>query len=310
VPNTTQASGSASWRDVVAVAVVVALLAAAVPGANAVRAAWQVGPASRGHGVVQVLVDALAVVLAVAAAVVTMVAAMTVLWRRRRLNEDSGRVWQEPIRAPWTRAGLVTLVLFASAAPFLALAMVRRFPTHQSAPTVASTGVVSSTPPGGAGGPAAGPSHGGLLLVAGLGLVALLLLILIGGRAARRRTRVPAPALRQAPATPSTAEALAAASHAGAEALSGQDPRTAVLRCYAAMAEALRRVGVAGRAAEVPSELLARAAATGMVPAAPASELTDLFGEAQFSSHPFTETQRQAATVALERIRRALAGAP
>ena len=59
--------------------------------------------------------------------------------------------------------------------------------------------------------------------------------------------------------------ALTEASAAAARALVGDDPRTAVLRCYAAMATALRLAVVPGRASDVPGELLRRAADAGTV---------------------------------------------
>jgi hypothetical protein len=145
--------------------------------------------------------------------------------------------------------------------------------------------------------------------IGAVGLAALVVLALVGLVAPRRR---PALAGRgeSASAAPSAAALLAGASRAGAATLSDDDPRTAVLRCYAAMATALRRTGVPGRASDVPSEFLRRAAASGVVATTPVRELTALFGEARFSSHPFAEAQRQAAVAALTRIRRDLAGRP
>ena len=136
------------------------------------------------------------------------------------------------------------------------------------------------------------------MAVAALGLLGVLLLALLARRSTRRRSGV---AIRRPRRTAGTALAQAAA--AGATELSGDDPRTAVLRCYAAMARVLARAGVSGRASDVPRELLARAAANGTVPAGPVRELTDLFGAARYSSHPVTEADRQAAATALQRIR-------
>ena len=286
---------SPGWRDALAVAAVVLLLVVAVPGANAVPAGWRAGTAPRSLAAPAVLFDALAVALALAAAwfVVTLVA-----WLRRPRRKDTEpEVVPAPAdHGPWARPVAVAVAVLAVAAPFAGLAIVRHFPAHPSAPVPVPSAEVS---PGPQPGPAT-PSHvSKLVAVAVFGLAGMLLGALVFW-STRRQTRQP-------PRT--AAAALADAAQAGTAALSGDDPRTAVLRCYAAMARALRHGGVAGRASDVPGELLARAAASAAVPAQPAGGLTDLFGAARYSSRPVTEAHRQAATAALARIRDTLGGA-
>jgi hypothetical protein len=77
------------------------------------------------------------------------------------------------------------------------------------------------------------------------------------------------------------------------------DARSAIIACYVAMEESLARAGTARAAADTPDELLARAAARGLVTGAAPARLTALFYEARFSSHPMRPTARDAAEHAL-----------
>ncbi len=77
------------------------------------------------------------------------------------------------------------------------------------------------------------------------------------------------------------------------------DARTAIIACYLAMEESLAREGAARAAADTPGELLARAAAAGLIRGRAAATLTALFYEARFSSHPLGTAQRDAAAGAL-----------
>jgi len=80
------------------------------------------------------------------------------------------------------------------------------------------------------------------------------------------------------------------------------DARAAIIACYLAMEESLARAGTARASAETPDELLARAARTLLVAAGAASQLTALFYEARFSSHPLGSTQRDVAERALAEL--------
>ncbi|HUZ51789.1 MAG TPA: DUF4129 domain-containing protein [Streptosporangiaceae bacterium] len=77
------------------------------------------------------------------------------------------------------------------------------------------------------------------------------------------------------------------------------DARAAIIGCYLAMEESLAEAGAARGAAETPDELLARAVDGGLVHGAPAAQLTALFYEARFSTHPMPAARRDEAEQAL-----------
>jgi hypothetical protein len=107
-----------------------------------------------------------------------------------------------------------------------------------------------------------------------------------------------------------TGEALAGAVQAGRQALTDDaDPRRAIIACYAAMEMSLGDGGISRRKADTPTELLQRAAEAGLVQGHAAQTLTDLFGEARYSTHPMGEHQRDQARAALEAISVHLAAA-
>ncbi|HWG03010.1 MAG TPA: DUF4129 domain-containing protein [Trebonia sp.] len=81
------------------------------------------------------------------------------------------------------------------------------------------------------------------------------------------------------------------------------DARAAIIACYVAMESSLAARGTARGAAGTPDELLARVVSTGIVrglAAGAAEELTTLFYEARFSSHPLGQEDRDAAQRALD----------
>jgi hypothetical protein len=78
------------------------------------------------------------------------------------------------------------------------------------------------------------------------------------------------------------------------------DARLAIIACYVAMEQSLARAGTARADTETPDELLARAAAAGVVQGREAARLTELFYEARFSSHPVPAAHRDEARAALE----------
>jgi hypothetical protein len=98
-------------------------------------------------------------------------------------------------------------------------------------------------------------------------------------------------------------ERLAQAVDSGRRALlDGDDARTAVIACYLAMQESLAGSGVARRASDTPQDLLERAVAGGLPAAASTAELTALFREARYSTHPMDGGHRDRATAALAAI--------
>ncbi|MFD8142265.1 DUF4129 domain-containing protein [Streptomyces sp. NPDC059708] len=84
------------------------------------------------------------------------------------------------------------------------------------------------------------------------------------------------------------------------------DARAAVIACYLAMEESLAGSGVARRASDSPQDLLERALDGGLTAAAAATELTALFREARYSSHPMDDGHRDRAAAALAALAHAL----
>ena len=80
------------------------------------------------------------------------------------------------------------------------------------------------------------------------------------------------------------------------------DARAAIIACYVAMEQSLARAGTARSVAETPDELLAKAAGQLLVSTGAASNLTSLFYEARFSSHPLDSSQKEAAERALSEL--------
>ncbi len=82
-----------------------------------------------------------------------------------------------------------------------------------------------------------------------------------------------------------------------------EDPRQAVIAAYARLLDGLRDVGAGRLPSEAPFEHLSRVLHSLGVRDAPLRSLTTLFAEARFSTHPITESHRQAALAALEEAR-------
>jgi hypothetical protein len=98
-------------------------------------------------------------------------------------------------------------------------------------------------------------------------------------------------------------EMLAQAVDSGRRALlDGADARAAVIACYAAMEASLGASGVARRASDSPQDLLERAAAGDVLTGPAAGDLTDLFREARYSTHPMDDGHRRRASAALSEI--------
>jgi hypothetical protein len=82
-----------------------------------------------------------------------------------------------------------------------------------------------------------------------------------------------------------------------------EDPRAAIIGCYAAMERSMTAAGSAPVAADTPAEVLARAVSGGLARSAAAGTLTGLFREARYSDHHLQEADRAAALEALARLR-------
>ncbi|MFY4721141.1 DUF4129 domain-containing protein [Streptomyces sp. LaBMicrA B280] len=142
-------------------------------------------------------------------------------------------------------------------------------------------------------------------ILLGLGIVLVVVLVVIvvvvGLYLWRVRARPPVP---EAPAAlGDERERLTRAVDSGRRALlDGTDARAAVIACYASMEESLAASGVARRASDSPQDLLERAAAGGLPARAAVVELTALFREARYSTHPMDDGHRDRAAAALAEI--------
>ena len=137
-------------------------------------------------------------------------------------------------------------------------------------------------------------------------LYALLVAVLLAGVAVSiwwaRRLR-PAIALRTDEVIAEDPEQLREAVESGRSALrTVDDARAAIIACYLAMETTLAERGTARGAAGTPGELLTRATEAGLVRGTAAGQLTALFYEARFSSHPLGHRQRDEAERALDEL--------
>ncbi|WP_445528102.1 DUF4129 domain-containing protein [Streptomyces cyslabdanicus] len=148
--------------------------------------------------------------------------------------------------------------------------------------------------------------HFGLTrILLGLGIALLAVVVVLAAlHLWRYLTRPPEP---ETPATYATLdderERLAQAVDSGRRALQdGTDARAAVIACYVAMEESLADSGMTRRASDSPQDLLERAVAGGLPATAAAAELTALFREARYSTHPMDGGHRDRAAAALAEI--------
>jgi hypothetical protein len=137
-------------------------------------------------------------------------------------------------------------------------------------------------------------------------LYALLVVVLLAAVAVSiwwaRRLR-PAIALRADDVIAEDPDQLREAVESGRSALQTvDDARAAIIACYLAMETTLAERGTARDAAGTPGELLTRATEAGLVRGTAAGQLTALFYEARFSSHPLGHRQRDAAERALDEL--------
>jgi hypothetical protein len=218
--------------------------------------------------------------------------------RRKRNPEDDLLVYVEPQFAWWARPLALLFALAVLAVPFVLLALLAHGHPH-------GTGALPPPPadrPAGAG----SATHGSAgtppwAFAAGIAAVAAAALgLAVSGR---RRSAVSSPE-PTAPASAPARSGLAAALSAGTAALRARDdPRAAIIACYAAMERSFGRAGSSPSAADTPAEVLARASARGLVRSGAAGTLTALFRRARYSHHALAEDDRAAALGALAVLR-------
>ncbi|MFE6049941.1 DUF4129 domain-containing protein [Kitasatospora sp. NPDC056446] len=148
-----------------------------------------------------------------------------------------------------------------------------------------------------------------LLVLAVVAAVVLGVVLLLRLRRLRRREEELSEVLPAAPMAESPETVLAEAVDSGRRALTGADARAAVIACYAAMEGSLAASGLPRHAWESPTELLGRVLSDERVDAVGARELTALFREARYSTHPMDDAQVRRARAALDAIAARLADA-
>ncbi|MDH6118356.1 hypothetical protein ABH930_001356 [Kitasatospora sp. GAS204A] len=147
--------------------------------------------------------------------------------------------------------------------------------------------------------------HGLLgVLALGITILAVLAVLTCAVLVWRRLRRLPKPAAGHRVRRTRTderelADAVASARRA---LLQGEDPRAAVIACYAAMEDSLADSGIERLIADSPTDLLDRAVTAGTLRGTDAGALTALFHEARFSRHPMDQTHLSRARAALDAI--------
>jgi hypothetical protein len=211
--------------------------------------------------------------------------------RRKRKPEDTPEIRPDPdIPWWWKVLGLLT-ALTVVAVPVVLLVLEIR--GHRRAPgaLLLPGGLPSSHVSG-----TAGVTGGGWVWVL-VGLAAVWVAVMGLALSSLRRLRRLEP---PAGATDPGAAGLAAAMSAGTATLHGhEDPRAAIIACYAAMEQSLSVAGSPPAAADTPAEILDRSAASGLVRSAAADALTRLFRRARYSDHAMVADDRATALSAL-----------
>jgi Domain of unknown function (DUF4129) len=229
----------------------------------------------------------------VAALLLMFLMARTLRLRRRKSDDDYEQV-TEWHHSRWAQAVSIALVLVVFVVPAALLLAARHHaqPAGSPAPSVPPP-VAQHLPP------ASAPENDASANVAIAVAVALLSCLVVGYLIWRHGHRQPVDSAVVSQADAAGDEILQAAAYQGAAAMRDIDePRAAIIACYAAMKRSLAQAGVAARAADTPTDFLVRAAEAGIASVA-AQNLTALFLEARFSVHPMSGMQRQAAVDAL-----------
>jgi Domain of unknown function (DUF4129) len=248
--------------------------------------------------------------LAVAGGVV-LVVALLLVWisipraapptsKRRR---PAGDELEELGGSFWTASKTAAAVLLAVAVFCIAALPLLARPSVSSEDRTASRPPVSTGPPRSEGSkPAPSVNLGWLLLPLAVAFAILApAAVLI-----RRRLHAHGPE-----AEAEEPGALGRAVQASIAALeSERDPRAAILRAYARMEQSFGRVEIVRARDETASEFLGRTMRQLPVSAGAATELTERFEEARFSTHRLTEDDREQALASLQRVERELAERP
>jgi heme/copper-type cytochrome/quinol oxidase subunit 2 len=270
------------------VAAVAVLLAVAVTGLRA-RGPLQHTPnqtAAGASGTVLVIALSAAEVLAVIAFLVVLAAARP--QRQPKPDEDDEERWRPNI--PWyAKTVLVLLAVAALVTPFAVL--FTRKPRSLKPPPLAGA------PRPQVGHAITTASSSIWPLITGM-VIAIVIVVTLTLRTRRRRAQ-PQDSTHRTSLTTLLAS-LAAARDALANA---DEPRAAIIACYAAMERGFAAAGSVPAAADTPAEVLARATRAGLVRPAPAETLTGLFRRARYSTNVMTGADSRDAADALTELR-------
>ncbi len=217
--------------------------------------------------------------------------------RGKRNPEDQPYVHEEQQFAWWVRPLALLFALAVLAVPFVLLVLQVRGHPHSPEMTQPPAAVPAGRRAGGATHGSGGTSV--WAFAAGIAAAAAIALAVSG----HRKWAVPSPdPTASSPAPPGSG--LTAAVSAGTAALRAQDdPRAAIVACYAAMERSFGQAGLSPSAADTSAEVLARASASGLIHSAAAGALTAIFRRARYSHHALAEDDRAAALGALAALR-------
>ena len=231
---------------------------------------------------------------------------MVIRRRRRRMRppEATDR-WQEPIEPDirWIRLVLGIAIALAVLLPLLLLLAALRQVDPQRDSNASRRTVPSLHPPD-----TVSVALLLTLLALAIAVVVVWTVVVLRRAGAWRRVQQLPQAQQEEPRDDEgdapDAAVLGSAVRAGEAALTtAADPRMAIIACYEAMEAVLAEHGSARNESDTPTEFLDRAVGAGLIRSDAAGTLTDLFREARFSRHPLGERDREAAIVALARLR-------
>jgi MFS family permease len=243
-----------------------------------------------------------ALVLVGAVVVAGMVRGVVEAWRRRR-RQHRKRPWDgeddrsaEEIEVG--RRAMVTAAVVAFGLALLVAVLAGLWVSRQNGRLHTVNEGPDST--GGARAPVS-PTFAAVLAAAAVLLLTTFVLSYLARRAREQAARP-----RRADGTSSTAAAdavVADAATAAQETLASHDDvRGGIIAAYEAMVDVLGRRGAPRSPADTAEDLLARALQASSVPPAEGRELTSLFHEARFSSHPMGRPERSRAEAALRAV--------
>ncbi len=236
-------------------------------------------------------------VVLIGAAAVAIAAWLTLVVTRRRGRDEEPNYAPEPLQLHWLSKLVAILAPLMLGAALIAAAVLGVSASSRSSRLAAGGFARPARTPGPRGGSG---GSGGFVLPAWLPWLALAIVLLavaaVGLALARGRT--------SAAQRSSDYEVAGSAIDAAIDALDDPlEPREAVIAAYAAMERSYGARGLARPAFEAPREYLHRLLTAGSASEDEAAELTALFEEARYSTHPILASARDRARAALSTLR-------